>query len=422
MELSRDRKIYIIGAGVSGLIAAQNLEKHGYSPIILEAKSNTGGRVRTEIIDGWILDVGFQVLLDAYPMSKKYLNYDDLDLQKLTPGAHIYTENNSFIIGDPLRNIKLLFPTLFSSVGSFIDKLKIFQLNLRLKYMQIEAIFNEKETTTLTYLQNLGFSDKVINQFFKPFFSGILLEPDLRTSSRMFEFIFKLFSKGNATLPKAGIGAIADQLVDKLKTTEIQLNSKVQKLKTNLIVMASGESYTYDMCIVATEPSNFLDHYSVKNTWKKCDNLYYIVPRIHRKEPLIHLSAISDSLINNVFFPTSVQESPDPNHDLVSVTVVKHHMYSTQELAIQVKLELEKYFFVKQARFIKHYKLSMALPDLESVSYIPKPRTLNFDNKILLCGDHTVNGSLNAAILSGELAAKQALKHFKNRGNYNNLG
>ena len=145
--------------------------------------------------------------------------------------------------------------------------------------------------------------------------------------------------------------------------------------------------------------------------------MYYIVPRIHRKEPLIHLSAISDSLINNVFFPTSVQESPDPDHDLVSVTVVKHHMYSSQELAIQVKLELEKYFFVKQARFIKHYKLSMALPDLKSVSYNPKPRTVNFDNKILLCGDHTVNGSLNAAMLSGEIAAKQALKHLKKRGN-----
>ena len=239
MNLSRDKKIYIIGAGVSGLIAALNLEKHGYSPTILEAKSNTGGRVKTEIIDGWILDVGFQVLLDAYPMSKKYLNYIDLDLQKLIPGARIYTENDSFIFGDPLRNIKLLFPTLFSSVGSLLDKLRILQLNIRLKNMQIEAIFNEKETTTLTYLQNLGFSDKIIDQFFKPFFSGIFLENELRTSSRMFEFIFKLFSEGFATLPKAGIGAIADQLVDKLKTTKIQLNSEVRNLNTDLITMAS---------------------------------------------------------------------------------------------------------------------------------------------------------------------------------------
>ena len=413
MKLSRNRKIYIIGAGVSGLIAAQNLEQHGYSPIILEAKSNAGGRVRTEMIDGWILDVGFQVLLDAYPMSKKYLNYVDLDLQKLTPGARIYKQNNSFIIGDPLRNIELLFPTLFSGVGSVRDKLKIFQLNLRLKHAQIEAIFNEKETTTLTYLQNLGFSDKIINQFFKPFFSGIFLEPDLRTSSRMFEFIFKLFSEGFATLPKAGIGAIADQLVDKLATTEIQLNSEVRKLNTDLIIMASGESYSYDMCIVAADPSRFLDYYSVKHTWKKCDTLYYIVPKIYNRKPLIHLSALSDSLINNIFFPTSIQDSPDPNYDLVSVTVIKHHTYSSEELVIKIKLELEKYFFLKHAKFIKHYKLPTALPDIESVSYKPKPTMMIFDNKILLCGDHTVNGSLNAAMLSGEFASKQALSCLK---------
>ena len=88
-------------------------------------------------------------------------------------------------------------------------------------------------------------------------------------------------------------------------------------------------------------------------------------------------------------------------------------MYSSEELAIQVKLELEKYFFVRQARFLKHYKLPMALPDLSSVSYNPKPRIMNFDDKILLCGDHTVNGSLNAAMLSGELASKQVLIHLK---------
>ena len=110
MKTNQDKNIYIIGAGVSGLIAAQNLEQKGYVPTILEATGYIGGRVRTEIIDGWILDVGFQVLLDAYPMSKKYLNYADLDLQKLSPGARIYTDNDSSIIGDPLRDISMLFP------------------------------------------------------------------------------------------------------------------------------------------------------------------------------------------------------------------------------------------------------------------------------------------------------------------------
>ena len=412
MKTDRDKNIYIIGAGVSGLIAAQNIEQKGYSPTILEATSNTGGRVRTEIIDGWILDVGFQVLLDAYPMSKKYLNYVDLNLQKLAPGAHLYTENDSFKIGDPLRDISFLFPTLFSDVGSLKDKLKVFQLNLHLKRTQIETLFDKEETSTLAYLQRLGFSDKIIKQFFKPFFSGIFLEPDLRTSSRMFEFIYKMFSEGFATLPKTGIGAIANQLVDKLKITEIQLNSEVRKLTSEHITMASGEKYPYDACIVATDPSSFLDGYSVVHSWKKCDTLYFTVPRTNDKLPLIHLSAFSGSLINNIFYPTSVQDSPDPNQELVSVTVLKQHSLSSQALASQVKVELGKYFSIKEAKFIKHYILPKALPDLGPVSYKPTLNMINFKDKILLCGDHTANGSLNAAMLSGELASKRVLDHL----------
>ena len=412
MKTNQDKNIYIIGAGVSGLIAAQNLEQKGYVPTILEATGYIGGRVRTEIIDGWILDVGFQVLLDAYPMSKKYLNYADLDLQRLSPGARIYTDNDSFIIGDPLRDISMLFPTLFSSIGSMRDKLKIFQLNLRLKNTPITTLFNKKEKTTLSYLQYLGFTDKIITQFFKPFFSGIFLECDLHTSSRMFEFIYKMFAEGFATLPKAGIGAIAKQLAGQLKTTQIQLNNEVQKVTTDFITMASGDQYPYDVCIVATDPSSFLEGYSVKNKWKTCDTLYFSVRVTDVPPPIIHLSALSDTLINNIFYPTSVQRAPDPHHQLLSVTVVKQHSFSSEVLVSQVKGELEKYFSITKVKFIKHYAIPRALPDLGSVSYEPNLDLMAYEDKILLCGDHTANGSLNAAMISGEIAAHEVLNRL----------
>ena len=413
MKTNQDKNIYIIGAGVSGLIAAQNLEQKGYVPTILEATDYIGGRVRTEIIDGWILDVGFQVLLDAYPMSKKYLNYADLDLQRLSPGARIYTDNDSSIIGDPLRDTSMLFPTLFSSIGSMRDKLKIFQLNLRLKNTPIATLFNKKEKTTLSYLQYLGFTDKIITQFFKPFFSGIFLECDLHTSSRMFEFIYKMFAEGFATLPKAGIGAIAKQLAGQLKTTQIQLNNEVQKVTTDFITMASGDQYPYDVCIVATDPSSFLEGYSVKNRWKTCDTLYFSVRVTDVPPPIIHLSALSDTLINNIFYPTSVQRAPDPHHQLLSVTVVKQHSFSSEVLVSQVKGELEKYFSITKVKFIKHYAIPRALPDLGSVSYAPNLDLMTYEDKILLCGDHTANGSLNAAMISGEIAAHDVLNRLK---------
>ncbi|MFT6066554.1 MAG: phytoene dehydrogenase-like protein, partial [Polaribacter sp.] len=110
-------KIHIIGAGISGLIAAQILENHGYHPTIIEGSATIGGRVKSDVIKGYTLDHGFQVLLTSYPAAKQYLNYDTLDLQELLPGATIFKNGKQQTIGDPLRSLSLLIPTLFSSIG-----------------------------------------------------------------------------------------------------------------------------------------------------------------------------------------------------------------------------------------------------------------------------------------------------------------
>lgn len=143
-------KIHIIGAGVSGLIAATVLEQNGFSPIIIEATDGVGGRVKTDIIEGYQLDHGFQVLLTAYPYAQKYLDLESLDLQKFVPGAAIYKNGKQILIGDPLRDVSLLFSTLFSGIGTFSDKLKILQLNHMLKKKRYPKSFLIK--SSLRYL------------------------------------------------------------------------------------------------------------------------------------------------------------------------------------------------------------------------------------------------------------------------------
>ena len=106
-----DYKIHIVGAGISGLIAAQILENFGYKPTIIEATDKVGGRVKSDIVDDYILDHGFQVLLSSYPAAQKYLDYEKLELQELLPGATIFKDEKQQTIGDPLRNLSLLFPS-----------------------------------------------------------------------------------------------------------------------------------------------------------------------------------------------------------------------------------------------------------------------------------------------------------------------
>jgi len=162
----KEFKIYIIGAGVSGLVAAQVLENNGYAPIILEASDRAGGRVKTDIKKGFQLDHGFQVLLSSYPAAQKYLDFKVLKLQELKPGAVIFKNGKQQIIGDPLRDISTLFSTLFSGVGTFSDKFKIFQLNLKLKNKSVEAIFSSDEISTKAYLQEFGFSSFLMRKLF----------------------------------------------------------------------------------------------------------------------------------------------------------------------------------------------------------------------------------------------------------------
>ena len=143
--MEHKNKIYIIGAGVSGLIAAYELEQAGYHPIVIEQTDEVGGRVKTIHEKGYALDLGFQVLLSAYPLAKKYLDMDKLQLCKLESGALIYANNKQYLIGDPLRNWKILIPTLMSDIGSIADKLKILKLNLQLKFNRIICASRRRE-------------------------------------------------------------------------------------------------------------------------------------------------------------------------------------------------------------------------------------------------------------------------------------
>ena len=146
-----------MGAGVSGLVAAKVLESHGCRSVVIERTDRVGGRVKTDFLDGFQLDHGFQVLLTSYPEAQKYLDYKALELQKILPGASVFLNKKQKIIGDPLKAISFLFPTLFSGIGCFSDKLRILQLNHILKRKKLSEIFSGTEIYTSLYLQQFGF-------------------------------------------------------------------------------------------------------------------------------------------------------------------------------------------------------------------------------------------------------------------------
>jgi protoporphyrinogen oxidase len=398
--------IHIIGAGLSGLIAAQVLEQKGYHPTIIEATDRVGGRVKTDLIEGYQLDHGFQVLLTEYPMAKKYLDYKALELQKFYSGAVLFNDGKQKTIGDPLRNPSLLLKTLAANVGSFSDKLKILKLNAALKKKTLSAIFNAPETSTLKLLTTYGFSQNIIQNFFKPFFSGIFLEPKLATSSRMFEFVYKMFGTGYASLPKAGIEAIPKQLKTKLKNTSWLFNSRVERVEDGKVVLSDGQELQSHFAIIATTPDQLISNLKNQSTtWKSCDTLYFETENRLISKPLIGLLSNKETLINNIFYHTSIKTTNTPQKQLLSVTVVKNHRLTEQELQKRIEEELGRFCKINTLRFLKRYQISQALPDLSNIQYDLAPSETKIKDTIFLAGDHLLNGSLNAAMLSGEKAA-----------------
>jgi protoporphyrinogen oxidase len=400
-----DFKIHIIGAGVSGLIAAKVLEDNGFYPIIIEATDRVGGRVKTDIVDNYQLDQGFQVLLTAYPAAQKYLNFDALELQEFLPGAAVFFNGKQKILGDPLRKFSLLLPTLLSGIGTFADKFKILKLDLKLKNTALETIFEKPEKTTYTYLVDLGFSEEMIAKFFKPFFSGIFLEDQLSTSSRMFEFVYKMFGEGLATVPKAGIEAIPKQLEHNLKQTRFLFNTKVQSVAAHKITLADGTELESHYTIIATEINGLLPQVPMQKTaWKSCETFYFETNSRTIDQPLIGLISDKKALINNIFYTTVLETKTIGKKEVLSVTVVKKHNLSPELLQIQVEHELKKYCGIETIRCIKHYTIAKALPNLNDLKYAKTPAETQWTETIFLAGDTQLNASLNAAMISGESA------------------
>lgn len=403
--MNSSKQVYIVGAGVSGLIAALELEQAGFEPIILEKSDGVGGRVRTLEIEGYRLDIGFQVLLSAYPLVNKYLDMNALGLQKLASGAQILVNGQRYRIGDPTRDLGALLPTVFANIGSVADKFRILRLNQRLKRKTIEEIFDSAEFTTLEYLEGLGFSAKIIDRFFRPFFAGIFLEPSLRTSSRMFEFVYKMFGEGYATIPANGIGAIGEQLKSKLMRTEIRLQTPVNRVTNEDIVLDSGEVLPHSGVIITGDASALVHNMNDQHIrWKSCLNLYFEVDKTSIPAHTIALIADADKRANNLYAFTDAK-----GREIVSVTCLDYDGLPSDQIQKDVEQELRQYCGVSQLKHITTFDIPQALPDLQNLKATSSPSESQLTDQIFLAGDVLFNGSLNAAMESGRLAA-EALK------------
>lgn len=408
------KPVVVIGAGISGLCCARVLLQHDISCVILEASDDIGGRVRTDNVDGFLLDRGFQVLQTAYPEAASQLDYAALHLHNFEPGALIRTQGRMVEMSDPWRRPAKLLSTAFNGIGTFSDRLKLAKLRWHVTHTSIEELWQEPETTTQEFLSTTcGLSSDMIDRFFRPWFSGVFLEKDLMTSSRFFRFLFRIFAMGDAALPELGMGAIPKQLAAGLAQPMIRLSAPVDSLVDGQRVrLKSGESIDCRAIVLAVEgpeASRLTGGLIQSSEGRATTCFYYAAPQAPFRESLLVLNGDNHGLINNLCVLSNVAKSYAPaGQSLISASVVDKTELSSVDVEASVRHQLKEWYGaqVDSWRLLKRYSIPYALPsqpahfrDLTA----PSPR---LNENLYSCGDYAETASIQGAMVSGRKAAQ----------------
>lgn len=404
-------KVTIIGAGISGLSVALHLHRQGFSVKIIEASDRPGGRIKTDMVEGFRLDRGFQVLLTSYPEAQSLLNYKALQLKTFLPGATVLYDGGQFDLADPFRRPSAFLATVLAPVGSLKDKINTFVLKQKLLGKSIQKIFSQEQQSSLAQLSDYGFSAKMINRFYKPFFSGIFLENELSTPNRMFDFVMKMFSEGDAAIPALGMEEISKQLADQLPSDAFMFHTNVTAIQDTTIVTSEGLEITSDVIVMATEANALLSKYKENATTKhhSVTNVYFQATVAPSDQAVVILNASENKQwVNNLTVMTNISKAYAPEGKvLISVSCNGAYDLSDAEWSQNIKAELQPWFGnqVENWSHLKTYTIAYALPKLPVLQDEVSESELKLAPNLYCCGDHLLNGSINAAMKSGRLVA-----------------
>lgn len=408
--------VIIVGAGVAGLACAKVLEENRVSYTVLEAGSRPGGRIKTDVVDGFQLDHGFQVLQTGYPDVSRYLDLTALQLHKFPAGVAVRFDGRFHTIADPRRHPLHLLSTVFAPLGSFGDRLAMAKLARRVCSGTFEDIFTQPEKMTPDYLKDCGFSEKFIKSFFTPFLAGACLDKEIKVSSRVLDYLFRVFSTGDAALPAKGMGEIPQQLLRTLKPDAVQCNAKAVQVSDGAVTLEDGRVITGGQVVLATPEPVLRELLGIQKVRRSVAEscLYYCADwRPPYKEPFLMLNGDCHGPVNNIAFPNMVASSYAPTgKTLIAAVVVDDRYIETTDLETQVRSQCRQWFgdVVNSWKHLRTYTIEHALPNQSPPAGSPYILPGPLSERIRVCGEYKSLPGLQWALMSGYKTAESLLK------------
>jgi len=412
----RDVDVAIVGGGVAGLACALSLVRQGVDFLLFEKEPVPGGRVRTDELDDFLLDRGFQIYLPAYPEGKRFLHYRSLDLRPFVPGARIRIEDRFYDVLEPSGDILGSLKTTLAPVGSLSDKIAIFRLSKHLARQSISSILERPEVETLDYLREMRFSSRAIERFFRPFFGGVFLDLSLETSSRMFEFAFKMLLEQCAAIPNGGMGQIPLQMAQGLPQGDLLLNTPVGRCEEDGLLLKDGRKVKSRYTVLACDgPSgkSLLDLKELPQRGRRVRCLYFCAPESEEVTKMLVLNGGGPGPINQLSFMDKVAPGyAPPGKHLVSVTVLQDEPEEETSLIALVTKQLKHWFgaIVDNWEFMRMYDLPFGLPIKTPGTIASQSPFRHIKDRLFVCGDMFNTASMQGAMESGRLTAEAIIR------------
>lgn len=383
------KKVIVIGAGLAGLSAAITLQNEGVDVTVLESSNRPGGRVTSDVIDGFICDRGFQLINANYPEIKHLEIMKDIDFVVASSVIEMARNESRIRIGDPR---KAFFSVFNSETGTLIEKIRL------IKYLLIRK--NVASVGEDLKANGLG---KTYERVLRPFLTGVFLADPLIVNAESGRTAIKQFIRGKIGLPAQGCRAFSEALAARVKSIEygVQVNS----IKKNRVKTSRG-SYEVDAIIVATDATTaaqLLDLTDVPQL-VGCTTWYHSTTQ----SPTQSASLIVDSqnrgpLVNTMVISNMVSSYAPAGKSLISSTSVLPATESEvrRHLSILYGVDTRKW------KLVAKYEIPSALPlpALQGAAISGS----HVRDSIYVAGDYKSAPSQNGALLSGRLAALSVL-------------
>ncbi|MFI2209236.1 NAD(P)/FAD-dependent oxidoreductase [Streptomyces sp. NPDC020141] len=405
--ISDSPDVVVVGAGVAGLACAHDLLRSGLRVQLVEASDGVGGRMRSDRHEGFTVDRGFQVFNTSYPQVRRRLALRELRLRPFTPGVLVATERGRLRFGDPTRRPRRLSGLLPGRLAPARDLLALGALSARDALAPVRTLKHAEERTTRTALAAAGFSERFVEEFFRPFLSGVFLEDELETSSRVFHLVWRSMLRGTLCLPARGIGAVPALLADALPVGTVRLETPVDQLTDEGVLLSSGREIAARAVVVSTGPGAAgallpglrLPPYRVVTTY------YHAAVSSPLAEPTLLTDARRRFL--NTCVPSEVVPGLAPaGHSLVATSVLGEDAPG-REAALREALAEAYDADAGGWDLLTVRTVAEALPAMTPPQ--PLSRTSRQGPGRHVCGDHRATGSVQGAMASGARAAREVL-------------